>query len=99
MAELLTADQVAAALESLPGWSGDTERIRRVVRVEAETQDALVDEVMRVADTLDHHPTMERGAGSLTFLVWTHSAGGVTSKDVELAARIDEVLSGRDVTE
>lgn len=99
MAELLSAQDVATALESLPGWSGDTERIRRAVRVDPGDQDALVAEVMRVADALNHHPNVEKGAGSVTFVVWTHSAGGVTAKDVELAARIDAVLTGRDVHE
>ena len=30
----------------------------------------------------------------MVFRLWTHSAGGVTSKDVELAGRIDQALSG-----
>jgi len=94
MAELMNADAVAAALESLPGWTGDTERLRRRAQVLQEDQDALVDTVMAAADVMDHHPTIDRDGDRVTFVVRTHSAGGVTPKDVELAARIDDALTG-----
>ena len=49
---------------------------------------------MKLADEVNHHPDVSRDADSVTFRLWTHSAGGVTAKDVELAARIDAQLSG-----
>jgi 4a-hydroxytetrahydrobiopterin dehydratase len=96
MTDLLTPDAVGAALESLPGWTGDTSALRREARVPDARHDELVDAVMATADAMDHHPEVERGGGTVTFTLTTHSAGGVTALDVELAAQIDEVLSGRD---
>jgi 4a-hydroxytetrahydrobiopterin dehydratase len=96
MADLLTPDAVSTALEALPGWTGDTSALRREARVPDAQQDELVDAVMATADEMDHHPQVERGDGAVTFTLTTHSAGGVTVLDVELAAQIDEVLSGRD---
>ena len=59
-----------------------------------DSQDALQQAVGAVADALDHHPVVTREPDALTFRLWTHSAGGVTAKDVDLAARIDQVLTG-----
>jgi 4a-hydroxytetrahydrobiopterin dehydratase len=92
--ELLTPDQITAALAALPGWSGDQQRLTRTIPVPADSQDALEDAVMRVANAMDHHPTIERSGDSMSFALSTHSAGGVTQKDVDLATRIDQVLSG-----
>ena len=50
--------------------------------------------VAQVADAMDHHPDVSREPDSLVFRLWTHSEDGVTTKDVDLAARVDQVLSG-----
>lgn len=94
MPENLSPDDVATALESLPGWSYDDEALVKQAQVPADSQDGLLEAVGQVADDLDHHPDVSRDDASVTFRLWTHSAGGVTAKDVELAARIDRELSG-----
>lgn len=94
MAELLDHDAIETALGSLPGWSYDGEALTRRAEVPADSQDAMAASVASVADEMDHHPDVARDAESMTFRLWTHSEDGVTAKDVELAARIDRVLSG-----
>lgn len=94
MAKLLGDEDVTTALESLPGWSRDADALVREVDVPADDQDTLEGSVARVADEMDHHPEVARSGDSMTFRLWTHSAGGITAKDVELASRIDQVLSG-----
>jgi 4a-hydroxytetrahydrobiopterin dehydratase len=98
MPELLADDQITAALDALPGWSCQDNRLIKAVPVAGDSQDQLEKAVMELADQLDHHPEVERGGDEMRFQLWTHSAGGITDKDVELAARIDEVLSGRSST-
>lgn len=83
----------AVALSSLPSWSGDPGRIARTVHASAPRAEAIRVEVMTVAEALDHHPLVEQHGDQLTFILWTHSAGGVTAKDIELAQRIDEILT------
>ena len=85
--------QIEDALAALPGWEYDGTKLVRRVPVADDAQDNLESAVMKVADELDHHPVIERGAGELRFDVWSHSAGGVTAKDLELAARIDQTLA------
>ncbi len=89
-----TRKEIEDALAALPGWDYDGTKLVRRVPVAADAQDNLESAVMKVADELDHHPVIERGEGELRFDVWSHSAGGVTAKDLELAARIDQTLSG-----
>lgn len=94
MAELLDHDEIETALAALPGWSYDGEALVRRVEVPADTQDALAESVGAVADEMDHHPSVTRDGDAMTFRLWTHSDDGVTAKDVELAARLDQTLSG-----
>jgi len=89
---LLNDDAVAFALETLRGWSGDAGRIARSVHVSAERAEELKVEIMGVADSVDHHPVVEHHGDALTFILWTHTAGGVTEKDLDLAGRIDAVI-------
>lgn len=94
MADVMQQKDIDDALASLPGWQHDDNKLARNVPVESGSQDNLERAVMEVAEELDHHPEIERSDGEMRFQLWTHSAGGVTAKDVELAARIDQALSG-----
>lgn len=96
MAELLSAEQVVTALRGLAGWIGGADRISRTVRVAADRREDLVNEVMRAADEINHHPQVETEGDTVTFVNWTHSAGGVTDLDLQLAARIDEIVASYD---
>jgi 4a-hydroxytetrahydrobiopterin dehydratase len=93
MAEVLTADAVRDELTALPDWSGDQAGISRTVELSSfPTAVGVVDRVAVVAEELDHHPDIDIRWRSVTFRCVTHSAGGVTVRDVELARRIDEIV-------
>lgn len=96
MTEVLSPEEIATAVAALPAWTAEDQRLVREVKVPADSQDGLLEAVARVADEMNHHPDVERSADSVTFRLWTHSAGGVTAKDVDLAGRIDAQLSGSD---
>ncbi|RIQ21234.1 4a-hydroxytetrahydrobiopterin dehydratase [Jiangella rhizosphaerae] len=91
---LLDDDGVRAALEGLPGWSGDTSAITRGVEApDFPTGIRIVDDVAEAAEAADHHPDIDIRWRTLTFTLATHSEGGVTQKDVDLAGRIDEIAA------
>ena len=94
MAEVMSEQDIQDALAALPGWELAGDALVRTVPVEPDSVDNLESAIAQVADQLDHHPVVERGEGELRLRLWTHSAGGVTPKDVELAARIDQTLTG-----
>ncbi|WBB66660.1 4a-hydroxytetrahydrobiopterin dehydratase [Micromonospora sp. WMMD812] len=93
MADVLTAEAVEDELGGLTSWSGDPTGISRTVEL-ASFPDAItvVDRVAATAEELDHHPDIDIRWRTLTFRCVTHSAGGVTDRDVALARRIDEII-------
>jgi 4a-hydroxytetrahydrobiopterin dehydratase len=95
MAQLLTSEALKDALGALPGWDGDTDGIRRTVTApDFPTGIKIVDAVAEVAEEIDHHPDINIRWRKVTFALRTHSAGGVTEKDIDLAARIDVIVAG-----
>jgi 4a-hydroxytetrahydrobiopterin dehydratase len=93
VAQLLTEDEVHTALSALPGWEGDRHGLVRTVPADPADYDEIEAAVMAAADALNHHPQVEHTGDGLRFVLWTHSAGGVTAKDVELAGHIDRALA------
>jgi pterin-4a-carbinolamine dehydratase/uncharacterized protein (DUF2267 family) len=88
----LTLEEVEGALEELPGWTGDEHRIRRTVSLPAEVADDVRDRIARVEEQMNHHAVVEEDPDGTTYLLWTHSRGGVTELDIELAARISDIV-------
>lgn len=93
MAEVLDAGAVADGISGLDGWTGDPSAIRRDAKLPSfPAAIGVVDRVAEIAEEMDHHPDIDIRWRTLTFTCSTHSAGGVTGKDLALAARIDQVL-------
>jgi 4a-hydroxytetrahydrobiopterin dehydratase len=94
MSELLTDDQVNAELAGLTGWSRDGDAIARTAELSSfPAAIAVVDRVATIAETRDHHPDIDIRWRTLTFRCSTHSAGGLTAKDIALAHEINTVLA------
>ena len=55
---------------------------------------AFVNSVAALAEREDHHPAIAIDYRKVTLRWTTHSAGGVTDRDRELAARSDELATG-----
>ena len=89
MARLSDAE-VTGRLETLAGWSRDGDTIRKPFAF-AKFADGIrfVDRVAEAADALDHHPDIDIRYTTITMTLSTHSAGGLTAKDFELAERIE----------
>lgn len=94
--DLLDPSSVAAALRDLaPDWSGSVEGLRRTVRfADFPTAVRFIDEIAAVSEERDHHPDLALSYDTVEITLATHSAGGVTRRDVELAAEVDRVVAG-----
>ncbi|CAJ1495163.1 4a-hydroxytetrahydrobiopterin dehydratase [[Mycobacterium] kokjensenii] len=91
---LLTDDQVHAALTGLDGWEHTDGVLRRSVTFDSFP--AGIDAVRRVAEcaeAADHHPDIDIRWRTVTFVLVTHSAGGITEKDVAMAGQIDRIVA------
>jgi 4a-hydroxytetrahydrobiopterin dehydratase len=94
MVELLEPDEVRSALGTRPGWTGDPSAIFRTVALPSFPEAIrVVEQVAEVAEELDHHPDIDIRWRKVTFRCTTHSAGGVTHKDLDLAGHIDQIVA------
>ena len=93
----LTQEEREAALADLPGWTWDAERdaITRSFRF-ADFSDAFafITRVALAAEKADHHPDWSNSWNRVEIRLTTHNEGGVTTKDVDLARRIEEIAKG-----
>jgi 4a-hydroxytetrahydrobiopterin dehydratase len=90
MAALSDSD-IEDGLKTLDGWSRDGDAIVREIELDDfEAALALLNAVAGEAQARDHHPDMLlHGWNKLGLTLSTHSEGGITEKDLELAAAID----------
>ncbi|WP_328813108.1 4a-hydroxytetrahydrobiopterin dehydratase [Rhodococcus sp. NBC_00297] len=92
MADLLNDTEIDDALTRLSDWQRDGDTLVRTV--ESASFLEAIDLVRRVAEeaeSADHHPDIDVRWRSVTYRLSTHSAGGLTGKDVLLAAAIDRL--------
>jgi 4a-hydroxytetrahydrobiopterin dehydratase len=91
----LSPDELAAALYGLPLWAGDGDGIRRTVQLPTfRDAVAAIGAIAEVAEEMDHHPDIDLRWRTLHLTLVSHSAGGVSDLDLQLARRIDALLPG-----
>jgi 4a-hydroxytetrahydrobiopterin dehydratase len=87
--ELLTEDEIASRLAGVPGWTRDGSSITTTVS-RKDFRDALLftGAVAYLAEQANHHPDLLIQWNKVTLTLSTHSAGGLTANDFDLAAKI-----------
>ncbi len=95
MGEVLSSDGVAAGLRTLSAdWTGNTEHLHRSIEFASfPTAVEFINALAPICEELDHHPDLALRWRWVDIELSTHSAGGVTEKDLELAGRIDDVAA------
>jgi 4a-hydroxytetrahydrobiopterin dehydratase len=90
---LLTDDEVAARLLGIP-WNREGKQIVRDIKLENFDEAVmLVDRVAEIASSVDHHPDiLIHGWNMVKLTLSTHSAGGLTEIDFDMAARLDALI-------
>jgi 4a-hydroxytetrahydrobiopterin dehydratase len=87
---LLSQSEIEEKLAELSGWEQSGEAI-----VKAFKNDDFVGSVRFVgslvepAEEMNHHPDLEISWDTVTVRISTHSEGGLTASDFELAEKID----------
>ena len=92
---LLDQGQVDAALAGLHSdWTGSPEKLSRSIEfADFTTAAEFVHRIAPQCDALDHHPDLTLRWRSVDVELSTHSAGGVTEMDVQVAGIIDEAAA------
>jgi len=90
----LSDEEIATALEGLPGWEHTGGAIAKEYRFDGFTDAvAFVVRVAGAAEAADHHPDLDIRYNKVRVALSTHSEGGITDKDVVLAAQIEELAA------
>ena len=87
----LTKKEITARLKDLDGWKLDDQTIER--NLEFEDFGDAIDFINRIADhaeDADHHPEIFNVYNTVKLRLTTHDADGLTAKDFDLAALIDD---------
>ena len=95
MVEQLSEAERAEALDALPDWDYDEGRdaiVRRVSFADFAEAWGFMTRVAILAEKADHHPEWSNVYNRVEILLTTHDAGGLSHRDVELAAAIDAIL-------
>lgn len=96
MVELLEEAELSRRLGELPGWERRGDRlVRRFRFADFARAFGWMASVAVVAEKLDHHPEWRNVYGTVDVELTTHVAGGITERDLELAAEMDR-LAGTD---
>ena len=89
MARLSEGD-IEERLSALDGWDRDGEAIvKRFDRGDFKGSVDFVNRLTPEAEEMNHHPDLEISWKTVTVTVTTHSEGGLTEGDFELARRIE----------
>jgi 4a-hydroxytetrahydrobiopterin dehydratase len=92
VADRLSEQEIDAALVALSGWrhEGAANAVAKSYRfADFSEAFAFMTRVALVAEKADHHPDWSNSWNKVDIVLTTHSAGGVTGRDITLAEQID----------
>ncbi len=89
----LTPDELANAMQDLPGWELEGDKIKKMYTLENYTAGlAFAVTVGTLAEAHGHHPDMMIGWRKVTVTFTTHDSGNkITQKDVDIARAIESL--------
>jgi 4a-hydroxytetrahydrobiopterin dehydratase len=88
----VTKQEIAEGLGKLDGWHLVKGNLHRIFEFKDFTQAfAFMKRVAVVADRMDHHPDWSNAYNKVTIDLSTHSVGGLTKNDFELAGGIQKI--------
>jgi 4a-hydroxytetrahydrobiopterin dehydratase len=92
MADRLSDIAIQRELGNLQGWSRRGDVITKTYQFRNfMTGINFVTAVAKAADAADHHPDIDIRYTKVTCTLSTHSAGGITQKDLDLAKQIERL--------
>ena len=93
--EKLSRRKITSGLSELDGWTLVKGNLHRVFEFKNFTQAfAFMKRVALAADRMDHHPDWSNVWNKVTVDLSTHSAGGLTKNDFELAGKMQQIHGG-----
>ncbi|HSR51524.1 MAG TPA: 4a-hydroxytetrahydrobiopterin dehydratase [Acidobacteriota bacterium] len=89
-AKKLSEAEIQEQLSSLDGWTIDQGKLYREFKFANFVQAfGFMSQVALLAESLNHHPELFNVYNTVKIHLSTHDAGGITSKDTQLASKIN----------
>lgn len=89
---LLSEAEIEERLAGLPGWERKGDAIEKSFKREDFVGSVrFVDAIAAPAEEMGHHPDLAISWDTVTVTITTHSEGGLTANDFELAGKIDSL--------
>jgi 4a-hydroxytetrahydrobiopterin dehydratase len=93
--DLLSDEEITAALAGLPDWTRSGNSIIRTVELkDFKAAMLFTGAVAYMAEKAGHHPDILIQWNKVTLTLSTHSAGGLTAADMSLAGHLDALHGG-----
>jgi 4a-hydroxytetrahydrobiopterin dehydratase len=93
----LSETELSAALADLPGWEVEAGKLHREYGFASFVEAfGFMASVALVAEQSNHHPEWRNVYNRVVVDLTTHDAGGLTSLDIALARRMNELAGGSD---
>jgi 4a-hydroxytetrahydrobiopterin dehydratase len=87
---LLSEAEIDQRLGDLAGWTRSGDAIRKSFKCDDFVGSVrFVSSLVEPAEGMNHHPDVSVSWDTVTVTISTHSEGGLTAADFELAAKID----------
>jgi 4a-hydroxytetrahydrobiopterin dehydratase len=91
----LPEEEIRTALAGLPGWELIDGAITKQFRLGGfPAAVAFVVRLSYAAEAADHHPDLDIRYDKVRVALSTHSEGGITAKDVDMAGAIEALAGG-----
>jgi 4a-hydroxytetrahydrobiopterin dehydratase len=91
----LSDPEIAAELGKVPGWTVEGDNLHRAFEFRDFSQAfGFMTRVALAAEKMDHHPDWSNSWNKVVIDLSTHSAGGLTLNDFDLATRIGQIFRG-----
>ena len=93
MADLLEDEEIEQRLDELGDWEREGDEIQKVFEFEDFAAAIhFVTDVARLADRYDHHPDIDIRWNRVRLGLSTHSEGGLTARDFDIAGEIEQSI-------
>lgn len=88
----LSDEEIGERLQGLEGWEREGDAIRKQFKLDDFKGSVdFVNRLTPAAEEMNHHPDLSISWNKVTVSITTHSEGGLTENDFELAHKIDSV--------
>lgn len=94
MPDLLEEEEIEQRVDELGDWEREGNAISKVFEFDDfQTSLKFVNDVADLAERYDHHPDIDIRYNRVKLLLSTHSEGGLTARDFDIAGEIEQAIA------